>query len=123
MIRTCSSKLSLLNTVKKHSKLITSDLNHESNFVHSVEEYVLALNISPIDSETLNNNFQDDTLVLKNLCVSYPNNIIIGHLNINSIRNKFEMLSLSIAQFVDMSKLVSTFPSTQFLINGFLYSS
>ena len=123
MIRTCSSKLSLLNTVKKHSKLITSDLNHESNFVQSVEEYVLALNISPIDSETLNNNFQDDTLVLKNLCVSYPNNIIIGHLNINSIRNKFEMLSLSIAQFVDMSKLVSTFPSTQFLINGFLYSS
>ena len=124
MIRTCSSKLSLLNTVKKHSKLITSDLNHESNFVHSVEEYVLALNISPIDSETLNNNFQDDTLVLKNLCVSYPNNIIIGHLNINSIRNKFEMLSLSVAQYVDIlmlseTKLDSTFPSTQFLVNGF----
>ena len=88
-----------------------------------MEEYDLALNISPIDSETPNNNLQDDMLVLKNLRVSYPNNIIIGHLNINSIRNKFEMLSLSIAQFVDMSKLVSTFPSTQFLINGFLYSS
>ena len=88
-----------------------------------MEEYDLALNISPIDSETLNNNFQDDMLVLKNLCVSYPIDIIIGHLNINSICNKFEMLSLSIAQFVDMSKLDSTFPSTQFLINGFLYSS
>ena len=64
----------LLNTVKKHSKLITNDLNHEINFVYSVEEYDLVLNISQIDSETPNNNSQDDTLVLKNLCVSYPNN-------------------------------------------------
>ena len=89
-----------------------------------MEEYDLALNISPIDNETPNNNLQDDMLVLKNLRVSYRNNIIIGHLNINSIRNKFEMLSLSVAQYVDIlmlseTKLDSTFPSTQFLINGF----
>ena len=92
--------------------------------MHSVQEYDLALNISQIDSETPNNNWQDDILVLKNLRVSYPNNIIIGHLNINSIRNKFEMLSLSVAQYVDIlmlseTKLDSTFPSIQFLINGF----
>ena len=110
-----------LNTVKKHSKLITYDLNHESNFVHLAEEYDLALDISQIDSETPNNNSLHDMLVLKNLRVSYPNNIIIGHLNINSIRNKFEMLSLSEAKYVDilMLKLNSTFLSTQFLINGF----
>ena len=113
-----------LNTVKEHSKLINYDLNHESNFVHLVKEYVLALNISPIDIETSNNNSLDDILVLKNLCATYPNNIIIGHLNINSIRNKFETLSLSVAQYVDIlmlseTKLISTFPSTQFLINGF----
>ena len=110
--------------VKKHSKLITYDLNHESNFVHLAEEYDLALDISQIDSETPNNNSLHDMLVLKNLRVSYPNNIIIGHLNINSIRNKFEMLSLSVAQYVDIlmlseTKLDSTFPSTQFLIYGF----
>ena len=64
-----------------------------------MEEYDLALDISQIDSETPNNNSLHDMLVLKNLRVSYPNNIIIGHLNINSIRNKFEMLSLSL-QFV-----------------------
>ena len=98
----------LLNSVKKHSKQITNDLDHESNFVHSVEEYDLALNISPIDSETPNNSLQDDMLVLKNLRVSYPNNIIIGHLNINSIRNKFEMLSLSVAQYVDILMLSKT---------------
>ena len=38
--------------------------------MHSVEEYDLALNISPIDSETPNNNLQDDMLVLKNLRVA-----------------------------------------------------
>ena len=49
---------------------------------------------------------------------------IIGHLNINSIHNKFEMLSMSVVQYVDIlmlseTKLDSTFPSIQFLINGF----
>ena len=44
----------------------------------------------------------------------------IGHLNINSIRNKFEMLSMSVAQYVDIlmlseTKLGSTFLSIQFL--------
>ena len=66
--------------------------------MHSVEEHDLALNISPIDSETPNNNLQD----------CYPNNIIVGHLNINSIRNKFEMLSLSVTQYVDILMLSET---------------
>ena len=47
---------------------------------------------------------------------SYPNNIIISHLNTNSIRKKFAMLSLAVTQYVDIyvlpeTKLVSTFPS------------
>ena len=63
-------------------------------------------------------------LVLKNLRVSYPDNMIESHLHINSIRNKFEMLSLSVAQYVDIlmlseTKLDITFPSTQVLTNGF----
>ena len=47
-------------------------------------------------------------------------------LNINSICNKFEMLSMSVAQYVDISvirnKLDITFPSIQVLINGFSVS-
>ena len=61
--------------------------------VHLAEEYDLALNVSQIDSETPNNNSQDHMLVLRNLHVSYPNNIIISHLNIKSVCNKFEMLT------------------------------
>ena len=92
--------------------------------MHLVVKYDLALNISQTDSETPNDNSQDDRLFLKNLRVSYPNNVIIGHFNTNLIRNKFEMLSLSEAQYVDIlmlseTKLDSTFQSTQFLINGF----
>ena len=76
--------------------------------MHVVKEYNLALNVSQIDSETPNNNLQDHMPVLKNLHVSIPNNIIISHLNINSIRNKFEMLSLSEAQYVDILMLSET---------------
>ena len=48
----------------------------------------------------------------------------ISHWNINSIHNKFEILSMSVMQYVDIlmlseTKLDSTFLSTQFLINGF----
>ena len=43
--------------------------------------------------ETSNKYSVDAKLFLKSLRASYPNNIIIGHLNINSLRNKFEILS------------------------------
>ena len=49
---------------------------------------------------------------------------MIGHININSIRNKFEMLSNSIKDNLDIlmiseTKLDSTFPSNQFTIEGY----
>ena len=52
-----------------------------------------------------------------------PNKIIIGHLNINSIRYKFEFLKELIANNIDIfliseTKLNDTFPFGQFLING-----
>ena len=50
-------------------------------------------------------------------------NLIIGHLNINSIRNKFEMIAEIIKDFdiflISESKLDSTFPNAQFKITGF----
>ena len=49
---------------------------------------------------------------------------MIGQLNINSIRNKFEMLTSLIANEIDVlllseTKLDETFPLEQFLISGF----
>ena len=52
------------------------------------------------------------------------NRILIGHLNINSLRNEFEILVSSIAVNLDMlmiseTKLDESFPVSQYLIPGF----
>ena len=39
---------------------------------------------------------------LANLRVKYPNEVVVGHLNINSISNKFEMLSSTIYGKIDI---------------------
>ena len=53
-----------------------------------------------------------------------PNRILIAHLNINSLRNKFEILKETITNKVDIlliceTKLDSSFPLNQFHIDGF----
>ena len=52
------------------------------------------------------------------------NRLRIGNLNINSISNKFDKLKLFVRGKVDIlvvteTKLDSTFPSSQFLIEGY----
>ena len=49
---------------------------------------------------------------------------MIGELNINSLANKFEYLKTFVGKYVDIlilikTKLDSSFPSTQFLIDGY----
>ena len=67
-----------------------------------------------------------DTIIdLQTFCVKHPSNVIIGHLNINSIRNKFELLSFLIDGKVDIfliseTKTDGTFPRSQFLMSGYL---
>ena len=61
---------------------------------------------------------------LKNIKINYPKNIIIGHLNINSLRNKFECLAYIIDKNIDIlllseSKLGESFPNGQFIIADF----
>ena len=58
--------------------------------------------------------------VLKNLRLKNKNKIIIGHININSLRNKFESLTEMFPDKVDLlmifeTKLNSSFPNAQFL--------
>ena len=53
-----------------------------------------------------------------------PNRIIIAHLNINSIRNKSEMLKEVLVNKIVIllkseTKLEDTFPLNQFIIEGF----
>ena len=84
--------------------------------------FLTELNTEPCEKTAENES--GINLVLRKLHVSYPNNVIIGHLNINSIRNKFEMLQFLLVDYIDIlmiseSKLDSTFLSSQFQIYGF----
>ena len=61
---------------------------------------------------------------LKSLRKDNLNKLIFAHLNINSIRNKFELLSEQIKGNVDVlmiseTKIDDSFPVGQFLIEGF----
>ena len=61
---------------------------------------------------------------IKDLRNQNPFRVIIGHININSIRNKFEPLVSFINNNLDIlmiseTKTDDTFPDSQFLIKGF----
>ena len=45
---------------------------------------------------TKHNDILDAKIGLREMKIQCPEKIIVGHLNINSIRNKFDLLSLSL---------------------------
>ena len=58
---------------------------------------------------------------LKDIRISNMNKLIFGHLNINSLRNKFDLFSEQVKGSIDIltvSKLGDGFPGAQFLIEG-----
>ena len=66
----------------------------------------------------------DPYSILKDIRLKNVNRIIIGHLNINSVRNKFEMVSDLIRGSIDIfliseTKIDSTFPTSQFKVYGY----
>ena len=97
----------------------------EDKIEDSCNTFLTELNTEPCEATAENES--DINLVLRKVRVSYPNNVnnvTIGHLNINSIRNKFEMLQLLLADYIDIlmiseSEVDSTFPFLEFQIYGF----
>ena len=68
--------------------------------------------------------FSDAKKALRNVRFTNINRLIFGHLNINSLRNKFDLLCEQIKGSIDMfmiseTKLDDSFPQGQFLIDGF----
>ena len=60
---------------------------------------------------------------LKSIRIRNLNKIVIGHLNINSLRNKFDFLVTQVKGYIDIlmiseTKLDESFPTGQFLIDG-----
>ena len=143
---TCSNILGLNPSVatfypKQINKLFTAHTSHSSEpgLVQSSNNITLPTNLTLNPLATI---FAPDIFcginrispeshieitpdtILNELRVKNLNRIIVGHININSIRNKFEMLSTLVCDKVDIlliseSKLNDTYPTAQFRINGF----
>ena len=67
---------------------------------------------------------EDATTVLRDIRVKNVNRIMIGTLNINSLRSKFEELKVIVDNYFDIlliqeTKLDPSFPEAQFHINGY----
>ena len=67
----------------------------------------------------------DAKLLLQKMRLNCKNNLIIAHLNINSIRNKFDLLKELISNNIDIlviseTKLDPSFPPGQFYIDGYM---
>ena len=78
-------------------------------------------NISLDESIVNNNTYLDD---LKHIRIKNIHRVVIGQININSLRNKFDFLSSLISGNIDIlliteTKLDNSFPEAQFHIEGF----
>ena len=70
------------------------------------------------------NSFTHNSNDLHEIRLKNPNRLIFAHININSLRNKFEMLQEIIGNNIDVlliseMKLDASFPSSQFILDGF----
>ena len=62
--------------------------------------------------------------ILNSITIDNRNKLVFGHLNINAIRNKFQLLSQQVKQNIDVltiseTKVDDSFPIRNFLINSF----
>ena len=74
-----------------------------------------------INTVTTNDDFKTK---LKDIRITNLNRIVISHININSIRNKFELLAEAVMGNVDIlmvteTKIDESFPASQFITPGF----
>ena len=79
--------------------------------------------VSEDESNVYSDYTPDPKQILKNIRNSNVNKLTFGHLNINSLRNKFDKLTEMVKGFVDIfliyeSKVDDSFPEGQFIIDG-----
>ena len=74
-------------------------------------------NVSLVLSAIYDSEFTNPSEILKNIKIYNANRLVIGHININSLRKKYEFLKTLIKGNIDIlviteSKLDESFPST-----------
>ena len=83
--------------------------------------------IKPMDTfKTIESNCEEGPFeILKKIQINNVNRVVIGHVNINSIRSKLDMLSSMIKYNIEIlmvleTKLVSSFPQAQFRMEEYV---
>ena len=101
------------------------------NIEHTHSQLLNTKNCESISNKSIlitntSNEANNENNVLKNLRLKNSNKVIIGHININSLRNKFELLTEMVRDKVDLlmifeTKLDSSFPNAQFYMKSYSY--
>ena len=110
------------NTIEENDDLASVDCFYTFclfNFILSICFYAALFSIDLLDNEE-----QSPINILQKLRKSNLDRIIIGHLNINSIRNKIYNLADIVSDRIDIlliteTKIDHTFPITQFLMKSY----
>ena len=111
-----SKKILVYNLNGRDTSIIRSKHGYSSKYLKSD---------SNITGAITNVEHHRDTIIdLRTFGIKYPCNVIIGHLNINSIRNKFELLWFLNDRKVNIfliseTKIDGTFPASLFLMSGY----
>ena len=106
---------------KKNKKVDSRNIVEESSYKHiGLSRNNSNKSFLSESSDTLNN----DLMGLSKQFLMYPKNLIIGHLNINSVRNKFSSLQQTVLRKTDILLLCETqiddlFPDSQLSAGGF----
>ena len=95
-----------------------------SNTENEIDHNTSGKSENPLSDPIITDENTSDFCEINDLRNQHPFRVIIGHININSIRNKFEPLVSFINNNLDIlmiseSKTDDTFPDSQFLIEGF----
>ena len=102
--------------------LIISYLHQTSNILLTSNfEYLINANSNLSFSSSSNDCKESVRSILKSLRSNHPQKIIIGHININSIRYKFDILKPMLTEVFDIliiseTKLDDSFSDTQWKI-------
>ena len=109
----CSSCSDVMPNISTH--IFSSEGTSNNSKIRNMREPV------SINTVTTNDDFKTK---LKDMRITNLNRIVISHITIISIRNKFELLAEAVMGNVDIlmvteTKIDETFPTSQFIIPGF----
>ena len=108
----------------KKSLLLSESESVRLNSLDANKEWYSEKGLTDQSEKKSINTARNSLSKIKELRFEKANKVIIGNLNINSIRNKFEQLKGTVLKYIDIlvvteTKLDKTFLESLFLIDGF----